>query len=246
MTIEVDALAKSFGPVAAVAGVSFRIEAGSIVGLLGHNGAGKSTTMRLICGCLTPDRGTARIAGHCVRSERDSALSRLGYLPEAAQGFHDLTPREFLLSIGGMRGLSGADGAAAAVERVAADLNLTSHLDRCMRSLSKGWRQRAWLAQALLHDPPVLVLDEPTDGLDPAEKVALRQFLRRSAASKAILVSTHILEEAEALCDRIVVMARGRVVADASLEAVKAEFGSLSAAFAKLATADRADAASLA
>ena len=245
MTIEARALVKSFGGTPAVAGVSFLIEPGSITGLLGLNGAGKTTTMRLLSGTLTPDSGTSWIAGHCVQRERRLALSRLGYLPEAAQGFHDLTPREFLLSVGRLRGLDDL-GCRSAIDRIAADLNLTSHLDLTLRTLSKGWRQRAWLAQTLLHAPGALVLDEPTDGLDPGEKLALHRVLRRTAADKAILVSTHILEEADAVCDRIIIMAGGRVRVDAPLAALKAEHGSLAAAFARLASANPSEAPLLA
>jgi len=239
MTIEAIELAKSFGSRPAIESISFKIEPGTIAGLLGVNGAGKSTTMRLLAGAMTPDHGRARIDGICVQDDRIGALSRLGYLPEAAIGYGGLTPREFLRFVSEARGLHG-QACVAAIERVAAALNLFPYLDHPIGSLSKGWRQRAWLAQALLHEPRALILDEPTDGLDPAEKVSLRNYLRRTAADKAVLVSTHILEEADDLCDRIIIIARGRVAVDASRDDLVRTYGSLAAAFAENATAARA------
>lgn len=234
MSIEAIGLAKSFGRIAAVDGVSFRIEPGSITGLMGVNGAGKTTTMRLLAGTLAPDRGSARIAGNCVSTNRKNALLPLGYLPEAAQGFHELTPRALIMSVAAMRGVAKADRRAA-VDAIAGRLNLGARLDTMIGQLSKGWRQRVWLAQALVHEPKALILDEPTDGLDPAEKVVLRRYLAELAQSKAILISTHIIEEAEAMCDRIIVMARGKVTADMPRRKLQQEFGSLAAAFDHLA-----------
>lgn len=236
MSIEAIDLAKSFDGHLAVDGISFRIEPGSITGLMGVNGAGKTTTMRLLAGTLTPDRGTARIAGGSLQADRRHALRALGYLPEAAQGFGELTPRELLMSIAELRGIAGA-ARGAAVSGVAARLNLNACLDTVIGSLSKGWRQRVWLAQALVHDPRALILDEPTDGLDPAEKVALRRYLGELSQSKAILISTHIVEEAEAMCDRIIIITRGRVAADRPCGDLVGEFGSLAAAFARFAEA---------
>ncbi len=236
MSIEAVDLAKSFGPHRAVDGVSFKVEPGSIVGLMGVNGAGKTTSMRLLAGTLTPDRGTARIAGVDVQRHRKAALRALGYLPEAAQGFYELPPRAFLMSMAAVRGMPAAERSRA-VDRIVARLNLVTQLDRPIGSLSKGWRQRVWLAQALLHDPPALILDEPTDGLDPVEKVALRRYLAELSACKAILVSTHIVEEAEAMCDRIIFISRGRLIADSPLGKLQQEFGSLAAAFGHFAQA---------
>lgn len=235
MTIEASDLTKSFGSNRAVQGVSFKIERGAVTGLLGANGAGKSTIMRLIAGALTPDRGRAVVAGACVETDRKDALSCLGYLPEAAMGFGNLTAREFLAFMARARGLSGRE-CGRAIERVADLLNLTRRIDQPMKTLSKGWRQRAWLAQAMVHEPRALVLDEPTDGLDPSEKVALRKCLRDTAKDKAVLVSTHILEEAEGMCDHIIIIARGRVAVDAPRADLVREFGSLSAAFGHLAS----------
>lgn len=235
MTIEAIDLTKSFGANRAVQGVSFKIARGRVTGLLGANGAGKSTIMRLIAGALTPDQGRAIVAGACVGAARMDALARLGYLPEAAMGFGHLTAHEFLAFMARARGLKGKESARA-IACVADLLNLSGRMDQPMRTLSKGWRQRAWLAQAMLHAPPALVLDEPTDGLDPSEKVALRKCLRESAKDKAVLVSTHILEEADGMCDHIIIIARGRVAVDAPRDELVRTFGTLSAAFGQLAS----------
>jgi len=214
MLIEAYGLAKSFHRRQAVADVSFTVGRGTIVGFLGANGAGKSTTMRLLTGFLGADAGTARIAGYDVAREPLRARAHFGYLPEAAAGFPDLTVRELLTFAAEARGLRG-DERDARIERAAWMIGLDEAMDSVMRTLSKGWRQRAWLAQAVLHDPPILILDEPTDGLDPIQKAHLRRVLKDMSSTKAILMSTHILEEAEELCDRLIVMSAGRIVADA-------------------------------
>jgi ABC-2 type transport system ATP-binding protein len=235
--IEAEGLVKSFGGRRVVDGVSFRVPVGCIVGLLGQNGAGKTTAMRLLSGSLLPDAGRAEIAGHDVRSAPLAARASLGYLPEAASGFSDLTCREFLGYCAEARGLWGR-ARNGAVARVAETLNAGAVLDQRLGTLSKGWRQRAWLVQALLHEPPALLLDEPTDGLDPIQKIELRRFLRTIAAERAILMSTHILEEAEALCDRLIIIRDGQVVADASREALLDRSGRLGAVFERLTTAE--------
>ncbi len=214
MLVETLALSKSFGPRRAVDGVSFALPPATITGLLGANGAGKSTTMRMLAGALLPDSGTARIAGNDIVTARPQAQRDLGYLPEAANGFSILTVYEFLIFAAEARGLFGDEGRQAA-KRIAGLLDLVRALGRPLGSLSKGWRQRAWLAQALIHDPSVLILDEPTDGLDPKQKIDLRALLRKIARDRAILMSTHILEEAEELCDHLIVMHEGRIAADA-------------------------------
>ncbi len=234
--IEACGLAKSFGCVKAVDGISLRVERGTIVGLLGVNGAGKTSLMRLLSGALSPDRGNAFIAGADVHRAPRTARALLGYLPEAAAGFPKLTVREFLTFCAQARGVDGS-AVAFAVSTAADRLDLIPALDRVMGALSKGWRQRAWLAQAIIHNPPALVLDEPTDGLDPSQKSELRTFLRGAAQTKAILMSTHILEEAEALCDRIVVISGGRVAADAPLRELCSPGGRLAATFDRLSAA---------
>lgn len=233
MLVEAVGLTKSYGQRAAVCDVSFGVRAGSIVGLLGANGAGKSTTLRLLTGYLRPDRGTALIDGHDVNAAPHAARAALGYLPEAPSGFRRLTVREFLTFAGEARGLRG-DCLVQAIGETAARLGLEPAIDRTMGTLSKGYGQRAWLGQAVLHDPPVLILDEPTDGLDPGQKVSLRGLLRRLGRDKAILMSTHILEEAEELCDRIIVIANGGVVADSDVRDFLDASGRLGPAFARL------------
>lgn len=233
MLIEAAGLAKSYGNRRAVNGVSFSLDAGTIVGLLGANGAGKTTTLRLLTGYLRPDSGNARIAGHDVVEAPLPARASFGYLAEAAGGFQRLTAREFLTFAGEAHGLRGAH-LQQAIEDAAVRVDLKSAIDRVMGTLSKGWRQRAWLAQAILHQPPVLILDEPTDGLDPNQKISLRALLRQLGSEKAIVMSTHILEEAEELCDRIIVMAGGTIVADASKSELLDAKGRLAPAFATL------------
>jgi ABC-2 type transport system ATP-binding protein len=231
--IEARRLTKSFYGRPAVTDVSFDVGAGEIVGLLGTNGAGKSTILRLLAGSLRPDRGAASIAGHDVATTRRQAQACLGYLPEAASGFADLTVLEFLTFAAESRGYRGARRRLA-LARVAEALDLSPAMAMPLERLSKGWRQRAWLAQAILHDPPVLILDEPTDGLDPNQKTHLRRFLRAAAQGKAILMSTHILEEAEQLCDRLLVISGGTVVVDRPRAALADADGRLASAFARL------------
>ena len=234
MLIEARDLTKSFGNRVAVADVSFTVERGQIVGFLGANGAGKSTTLRLLTGYLAPDRGTVRIAGHDLAKDLNKARAYLGYLPETASGFQHLTAFELLRFAADARGLDGAQ-ASGALARVVDRLQLVPVMDQPIGTLSKGWRQRVFLAQALLHDPPVLTLDEPTDGLDPVQKTQLHRVLREAGRDRAILMSSHILEEAEEICDRIIVMAGGRVVADAPRAELADEHGRLGRAFARLA-----------
>ncbi|MBU1210749.1 MAG: ABC transporter ATP-binding protein [Alphaproteobacteria bacterium] len=242
--IDTHDLSKSFGTHKAVSSVSFSVATSSIVGLLGSNGAGKSTTMRILAGCLRPDRGRAIVAGCDVVKDRIEAQRALGYLPEAANGFSSLTVAEFLSFAAEARGLHAGSGRRA-VARVTETLELGAASGRQLGTLSKGWRQRAWLAQALVHEPPVLLLDEPTDGLDPKQKVDLRALLKRLARDRAILMSTHIVEEAEELCDRLVVMNAGRVVADAAKGELSDAAGRLAPALIAL-ISDRSQTASAA
>ena len=235
MTVLVEAknLTRSFGDLVAVKDVSFEIEQGSVVGFLGPNGAGKSTTMRLLTGYLQPDSGTANIAGYDITKETLRARVKLGYLPEAATGFPNLTVREFLKYCGECRGWWGRD-LRAAIDRVCDETKLTAALNQRIRTLSKGWRQRAWFAQAMLHNPPVLILDEPTDGLDPNQKSHVRQLIKSIAPHKAIILSTHILEEAEEICDRVIIIADGQIVADDTPKELSDRKGRLAPAFLRL------------
>ncbi|MCG8561747.1 MAG: ABC transporter ATP-binding protein [Hyphomicrobiales bacterium] len=237
--IEARNLSKAFGQRHAVDSVSFEVARGTVVGFLGPNGAGKSTTMRLLTGYLPPDGGSAHIAGYDIGTETARARACLGYLPEAAAGFPHLTVRELLVYCAECRGLWGTarDGA---IDRVSEEIELGPALDQKMRTLSKGWRQRAWFAQAILHDPPVLIFDEPTDGLDPNQKAHVRALIRSIAPRKAIILSTHILEEAEEICDRVIIIAKGRIVADDAREALSDGKGRLWPAFERLTASDAA------
>ncbi|MCB1526729.1 MAG: ABC transporter ATP-binding protein [Hyphomicrobiaceae bacterium] len=233
MLIEAENLTKSFGTTQAVKGISFKVNAGERVGVLGVNGAGKSTTLRMLAGTIAPNQGRALIAGSDIQTAPLQARRAIGYLPEAANGFSELRVAEFLAFGAEARGLKGARRNNA-VRNVIDMLNLGDAAAKHLSVLSKGWRQRAWLAHALIHDPPVLILDEPTDGLDPIQKIALRRLLADISRDKAMLISTHILEEAEALCDRILVIDSGRIIADAPTAELADEHGRIAPAFLRL------------
>ncbi|WP_049623517.1 ABC transporter ATP-binding protein [Frateuria defendens] len=213
--IETDRLTRCYGHLTAVDALSIRAEPGQVLGLLGPNGAGKTTAMRMIAGFLAPTSGTARVCGHDVAREPVAARRALGYLPEGAPGYGEMTVREFLLFIMRMRGLA-VDLGRRRFEDVVARLELEDVLESPIDTLSKGLRRRVGLAQAIVHDPPVLMLDEPTDGLDPNQKHAVRQLIDAMARERTILISTHLLEEVHALCNRVVIIARGRLLADAT------------------------------
>ncbi len=213
--IEAEGLEKRFGPVVAVDDVSLTVARGEVLGFLGPNGAGKSTTMKMIAGYLTPTRGTARLCGHDVLDDPIAVKRRLGYLPEGAPTYPDMTVTAFLDWVAAVRGFRGSDRRSR-VERAIGLTSLHDVLYYPIEALSKGFKRRVGLAQALLHDPEVLILDEPTDGLDPNQKHEVRKLITAMAPEKAIIISTHILEEVEAICTRAVVIARGRVVADAT------------------------------
>lgn len=213
MLVSAKQLHKRFGEMTAVDDVSLGVNRGEVVGFLGPNGAGKSTTMKMVSGFLEPDAGAAEICGHNVQKDPVSAKRHLGYLPEGAPAYGDMLVADFLTFCGKMRGLRGAklqDRLAEMVERV----RLQEAWSKPIETLSKGYRRRVGIAQALIHDPDVLILDEPTDGLDPNQKHEMRELIRAIAANKAIVVSTHILEEVEAICSRAVIIAKGKVVAD--------------------------------
>ncbi|PZQ14245.1 MAG: multidrug ABC transporter ATP-binding protein [Ancylobacter novellus] len=237
MLVEAEHLAKRFGSRSAVADVSFSADAGAVVGLVGANGAGKSTTMRMLVGYLTPDAGRARIAGRAVADSPRAARAAIGYLPESPTGFPDLTVREFLIFAAEARGLRGPSRRTA-LERAVEAGDLAEAFGQTLGSLSQGWRQRAWIGQAFLHDPPVLVLDEPTTALDPGQKRRLRAHIRAAAKTRAVLVSTHILEEVETLCDRAVVFRAGRVAADRPVNELLDAEGRAAAAYEALAVGD--------
>ncbi|MEC7303636.1 MAG: ABC transporter ATP-binding protein [Pseudomonadota bacterium] len=211
--IEIDHLTKRFGPITAVDDVSFLVAQGEVVGFLGPNGAGKSTTMKMATGFLRPTLGTARICDFDVLEDPIEVKQRIGYLPEGAPMWPDMTTAAFLRFIARVRGFDGAEvdeKIAQAIDKT----QLASVLEQPIDTLSKGYKRRVGLAQALLHDPEVLILDEPTDGLDPNQKHEVRELIHGMSDDKAIVVSTHILEEVEAVCSRAVIIAKGRIVAD--------------------------------
>jgi len=208
--IELVELSKRFGSLCAVDGLSLSIERGEVLGFLGPNGAGKSTTMKMITGFLPPTGGKATVCGFDVEQKTREAQTCMGYLPEGAPLYPDMTPRGLLAFCAAARGLKGTARNSAigqAVERT----ELTSVVDQRIETLSKGFKRRVGLAQAILHDPPVLVLDEPTDGLDPNQKAQVRSLIREMSSDKVVVLSTHILEEVEAVCSRATIIADGRL-----------------------------------
>jgi len=210
--IAVEHVSKDYGTFRALDDVSFSIARGTVAALLGPNGSGKSTVMRLLTGYFSPTAGHVRVGGHDLSAEPAAARRQIGYLPEQVSLYPDLTVRRYLAFVAGVKGLRGRSGRGA-VEAVLARCNLREVADRLAGKLSKGYRQRVGLAQALLGDPPVLVLDEPTVGLDPVQAGEMRALLR-GLAGRTVLLSTHILSEASALCSQVVILARGRLLAD--------------------------------
>lgn len=213
--IEVIDVHKSFGPVAAVRGVSFALEPGQVAGLLGPNGAGKTTTIRMIAGYFAPDQGSVRIQGFDTLDHPLQARIRLGYLPEAAPLYQDMSVQDYLNYRGQLFHMSRA-ARRAGVERVLERCWLRDMRKRRIAKLSKGYKQRVGLAAALLHNPPALILDEPTNGLDPSQMRETRQLIRELSVDRTMLISTHILSEVEKLCDRAIIVAGGRLLADGS------------------------------
>ncbi|HMN33874.1 MAG TPA: ABC transporter ATP-binding protein [Chiayiivirga sp.] len=213
--IETRSLTKTYDRIRAVDGVSFRVEPGQVLGFLGPNGAGKSTTMKMIAGFLTPTSGTASVCGHDVREDGIQARRHLGYLSEGAPSYGEMTVRGFLEFIADVRGLAG-ERRRQRMDDAIGRLQLASVLGQTVETLSKGFKRRVGLAQAILHDPRALILDEPTDGLDPNQKHEVRGLIRSMAAERTIIISTHILEEVNAVCSRAIIIAAGRVLADAT------------------------------
>ena len=211
--IKTEHLCKRYESVTAVEDVTFEVGPGEVLGFLGPNGAGKTTTMRMLAGFVTPTSGKASICGHDVETEPLAAKERLGYLPEGAPIYGEMRVRRFLEFIADLRRLEGAHRRAR-LDYVIGRLQLASVLEQSLETLSKGFRRRVGLAQALIHDPPVLILDEPTDGLDPNQKFEVRTLINEMARDKIIVISTHILEEVDAVCNRAIIIARGRIVAD--------------------------------
>ncbi len=218
--IEVRDLARTYGSFHALAGVSFTINSGEIVGFLGPNGAGKTTTMKILTGFLSPTGGGAKVAGFDVVSQSLEVRRRIGYLPESAPIYAEMRVMDYLDFIGRVRGMAQAERVTA-IERTAAECDITDRLHQPVGTLSKGYRQRVGLAQALLHQPPILILDEPTSGLDPNQILAIRNLIRRIGRSRTVILSTHILQEVQATCDRVLILNRGQIVADAPTEQIQ-------------------------
>jgi ABC-2 type transport system ATP-binding protein len=213
LKIEARRLCKHYGPLVAVDDLSFEVGAGEVLGFLGPNGAGKSTTMKMLTGFLAPTSGTALINGHDIVDDSLAARRCIGYLPEGAPSYGEMTVRSFLQFVARARGIAGRkalQAAEAAIER----LNLTGVTEQSIETLSKGFKRRVGLAQALIHDPQVLILDEPTDGLDPNQKHEVRRLIRDMAQDKIIVISTHLLEEVHAVCNRAMIIAQGRLLVD--------------------------------
>jgi ABC-2 type transport system ATP-binding protein len=219
--IEIQGLEKHFGPLKAVAGVSFEVDKGEVLGFLGPNGAGKSTTMKMITGFLEPSRGKVRVHGHDVAKKPVMVKSLIGYLPEGAPAYPDMTPEGFLHFVAEVRGYQGAERDER-VRDVVRKVHLEGVMHQPIDTLSKGYKRRVGLGQAILHDPPVLIMDEPTDGLDPNQKHEVRQLIRTMSREKAILLSTHILEEVEAVCTRAIIIDKGSIVFDGTPEEFEA------------------------
>ncbi|MFN0011909.1 MAG: ABC transporter ATP-binding protein [Phycisphaerales bacterium] len=213
LAIEARGLTKTFGDFHAVKDVSFAIPTGQLVAFLGPNGAGKSTTMRMLTGYLSPSAGVARVAGFDMAEDRVSAAEVIGYLPENGPLYAEMTPRSLLRFMGSVRGMD-AGTLAARVEAVVAQCRLEQVFTRTISKLSKGYRQRVGMAAALLHDPRVLILDEPTAGLDPNQVDHVRALLKDLARTRAVLLSTHVLSEVRALADRVLLISHGRLVHD--------------------------------
>jgi len=237
--IEVTNLTKKFGRKKAVDGVSFTVKKGEVLGFLGPNGAGKSTTMRMITGFIPPSSGDIVVCGYSVKKEREEVKRCIGYLPESAPLYPEMTVYGFLAFCADIRALKGKQKKAA-IDKVVEVCFLQKVLNQGIDTLSKGYKHRTCLAQALIHDPEVLILDEPTDGLDPNQKHEVRKLIRLLGKEKSILFSTHILEEVDAACHRAVIVDQGKIVEDGTPEVLRQKSGedSLHALFRKVTTAE--------
>ena len=211
--IDCQSLTKQYGRLRAVDDLSFRVQPGEVLGFLGPNGAGKTTTMRIVAGFLPATSGRVLVCGFDVETQATAAKRRIGYLPEGAPSYPEMTPRSFLEFAAAVRGMP-IPSRRQRLDEVYGLLHLEKVLDQTIDTLSKGYRRRVGLAQAILHDPEVLILDEPTDGLDPNQKHEVRELIGRMARNKIIVISTHMLEEVEAVCNRAIIVAKGRILAD--------------------------------
>ncbi|MCH7919270.1 MAG: ATP-binding cassette domain-containing protein [Planctomycetes bacterium] len=220
--IEVKDLRRSFGPVTAVDGISFNVEKGQVLGLLGPNGAGKTTAMRMLACFIRPDKGTATVCGHDILKDPVRVRQSIGYLAESAPSYSEMTVGSFLGFICDVRKIKGA-ARKRALDRVVPTCSIESVYHQTIETLSKGYKRRVGLAQALIHDPAVLIWDEPTDGLDPNQKHEVRRLITAMSEEKCIIISTHILEEVEAICTRCIIVARGKILVDSTPQKLKDE-----------------------
>jgi ABC-2 type transport system ATP-binding protein len=221
--ISVDNLRRTFGSIIAVDDISFEVEKGQVLGFLGPNGAGKSTAMKMLACFLEPDSGTANICGYDIRRNPVSVRKCLGYLAENAPAYGEMTVGSFLNFICDARQIRG-DKRRQALDRIVPTCSIESVYHQSIETLSKGYKRRVGLAQALIHDPQVLILDEPTDGLDPNQKHEVRVLINKMASEKCIIISTHILEEVEAICSRTIIIARGKILADSTPNELKDKY----------------------
>ncbi|WP_250657548.1 ABC transporter ATP-binding protein [Alkalimarinus coralli] len=220
--IQISELTRKFGPFTAVNGVSFEVKPGEVLGFLGPNGAGKSTTMKMITGFLAPTSGRVMVMGQDVATNPMKAQQQMGYLPEGAPSYGDMTVQNFLRFIGKVRGYSG-DELEQRINRVVDQVALTDVLNQRIETLSKGFKRRVGIAQAIVHDPQVLILDEPTDGLDPNQKHQVRELIRNLSKDKIVIISTHILEEVSAVCSRALILSSGSIVFDGTPDELAAK-----------------------
>ena len=234
--IDVQSLRRCFGPVVAVDGISFTAEKGDVLGFLGPNGAGKSTAMKMLACFLPPDAGTAKVCGHDITTEPVAVRRCLGYLAENAPAYNEMTVAGFLGFVCDARQIVGK-GRKQAIDRIVSMCSIESVYHQTIETLSKGYRRRVGLAQALIHDPKVLILDEPTDGLDPNQKHEVRELINRMAQDKCIIISTHILEEVEQVCNRTIIIARGKILVDSTPAKLTEEHGcTMNEVFRKITT----------
>ena len=233
--IQITSLNKNFGAIQAVNNLTFNVSKGEVLGFLGPNGAGKSTTMKMITGFLTPTNGKIIVDGHDVLDSPLKAKATIGYLPEGAPSYGEMQVKHFLAFIADIRGLKGEEKTRR-INQVADMIHLSSVMNQTIETLSKGFKRRVGIAQAILHDPGVLIMDEPTDGLDPNQKHEVRSLIKNMAKEKAIIISTHILEEVDAVCTRAIVIAKGKLLFDGTPEALvgKSENGNIDDAFRKI------------
>ena len=230
--IKIKSLSKSFGAIDAVCNISFDVRYGEVLGFLGPNGAGKSTTMKMITGFLEPTSGTVEVNGHDVLEDPLSVKRSIGYLPEGAPAYGEMTVKSFLNFIADIRELSGSLRKNR-LDEVIETINIGTVIDQSIETLSKGYKRRVGLAQAILHDPNILIMDEPTDGLDPNQKHEVRNLIKKMAEKKAIIISTHILEEVDAVCSRAIIISSGKLLFDGTPEQLisKSDQGNIDHAF---------------